>query len=59
MVKEQEIDLLVLGAHGHRLLADLALGSTVSPVVHRLTIPVLVVPGKPPAQLAMERSTTV
>ena len=47
IVKDQGIDLLVLGGHGHRLLADLALGSTVSPVLHRLTIPVLVVPGKP------------
>lgn len=46
IVKEQDIDLLVLGGHGHRWLADLALGSTVSPVLHRLTIPVLVVPGK-------------
>ncbi len=46
IVKEKEIDLLVLGGHGHRWLADLALGSTVSPVLHRLTIPVLVVPGK-------------
>jgi manganese transport protein len=45
IVKEQQIELLVLGAHGHRLLADLALGSTVSPLLHRLTIPVLVVPG--------------
>ncbi len=43
---EQGLDLLVLGAHGHRFLADLALGRTVSPVLHRLGIPVLVVPGR-------------
>jgi manganese transport protein len=42
--REQGLDLLVVGAHGHRFLADLALGETVSPVLHRLTIPVLVVP---------------
>ena len=30
--------------HGHRFLADLALGQTVTPVLHRLNIPVLVVP---------------
>ncbi len=42
---EQHIDLLVVGTHGHRFFADLALGSTVSPVLHRLPIPVLVVPG--------------
>jgi manganese transport protein len=44
IVTEQKIDLLVLGAHGHRFLADMALGQTVSPVLHRLKIPVLVVP---------------
>lgn len=44
IAKEQGLDLLVLGTHGHRLLADLALGRTVSPVLHKLTIPVLVVP---------------
>jgi manganese transport protein len=41
---EQRLDLLVLGTHGHRFLADLALGQTVNPVLHRLSIPVLVVP---------------
>jgi manganese transport protein len=41
---EQHVDLLVLGTHGHRFLADLALGETVSPVLHRMRIPVLVVP---------------
>ncbi len=43
---EQKLDLLVVGAHGHQFLADLALGQTVAPLLHRLTIPVLVVPGK-------------
>jgi manganese transport protein len=38
------LDALVLGAHGHGLIGDLALGHTVSPVLHRLAIPVLVVP---------------
>jgi manganese transport protein len=41
---ESHFDVLVLGTHGHRLLGDLALGQTVSPVVHRLSIPILVVP---------------
>src|SRR5262249_21355825 len=44
IAQEQQLDLLVLGTHGHRFFADLALGETVSPVLHRLTIPVLVVP---------------
>jgi manganese transport protein len=47
IANEQELDLLVLGTHGHRFLADLALGQTVSPVLHRLSIPVLVVPTRP------------
>jgi manganese transport protein len=46
IVKEHRLDLLVLGTHGHRFLADLALGQTVSPVLHRLQIPVLVVPSR-------------
>jgi manganese transport protein len=44
IAQEQHFDLLVLGTHGHRFFADLALGQTVSPVLHRLAIPVLVVP---------------
>ena len=38
------LDLLVVGTHGHRFFADLALGQTVAPVLHRLAIPILVVP---------------
>jgi manganese transport protein len=44
LVKERGLDLLVLGAHGHRFVGDLVLGQTVAPVLHRLAIPVLVVP---------------
>jgi manganese transport protein len=49
LTEERHLDLLVLGTHGHRFLADMALGRTVSPVLHRLTIPVLVVPSRPQA----------
>jgi manganese transport protein len=45
--RDEQLDLLVLGTHGHRFLADLALGQTVAPVLHRLSIPVLVVPSRP------------
>jgi manganese transport protein len=41
---ERGLDVYVLGAHGHGFLADLALGHTVAPILHRLPIPVLVVP---------------
>jgi manganese transport protein len=46
IAQEEQLDLLVLGTHGHGFFADLALGRTVSPVLHRLTIPVLVVPAR-------------
>jgi manganese transport protein len=44
LARGEGLDLLVLGTHGHRLLSDLALGQTVSPVLHQLSIPILVVP---------------
>jgi manganese transport protein len=44
IAEEHHLDLLVVGTHGHRFLADMALGQTVSPVLHRLKIPVLAVP---------------
>jgi manganese transport protein len=47
LAKERGLDLLVLGAHGHGLVGDLVLGETVAPVLHRLSIPVLVVPPGP------------
>ena len=37
-------ELLVLGSHGHRGVADLVHGTTVEQVRHRVRIPVLVVP---------------
>jgi len=46
IAQEQHLDLLVVGSHGHRFLADLALGQTVAPLLHRLHIPVLVVPSR-------------
>ena len=38
-----QVDMLVMGSHGHRLLGDLLWGETVDPVRHRAGIPVLVV----------------
>lgn len=43
LTKEQDIDILVMGGHGHRGISDLLFGSTVSPVRHQLDIPVIVV----------------
>lgn len=42
-VKAFEADLLVMGAHGHKALKDILLGTTVDAVRHSLKIPVLVV----------------
>jgi len=40
---ENKLDLLVMGAHGHKGLKDLIFGTTVESVRHKVTIPVLVV----------------
>jgi manganese transport protein len=50
IARDNGFDLLVLGSHGHRFLADMALGRTVTPLLHRLTIPVLVVPTRGKAE---------
>lgn len=43
IVKEENIDLLVIGAHGHSGLKDFIYGETVNTVRHELKIPVLIV----------------
>jgi manganese transport protein len=43
MVAREHIDLLVMGAHGHGPLGDILFGSTVTPVRHRVKVPVFVV----------------
>jgi manganese transport protein len=43
IVKEEEADMLVLGAHGHSGLKDFIYGETINTVRHELKIPVLVV----------------
>ncbi len=46
IAKEEKLDLLILGSHGHKALADLVFGSTVSVVQHSIgDIPILVVKG--------------
>lgn len=42
-MESEGIDLLVMGAHGHTFMGDVLFGSTVTPVRHRVRIPVLVV----------------
>ncbi len=43
VVGQQNIDLLVMGAHGHKGFKDLMFGTTVDAVRHRINIPVLVI----------------
>jgi manganese transport protein len=43
IAKEKNIDLLVMGGHGHRGLKDLIFGTSISKVRHELKIPVLVI----------------
>ncbi|WP_231459876.1 Nramp family divalent metal transporter [Pedobacter sp. Leaf132] len=40
---KNDIDLLVMGAHGHKGLKDLIFGTTVDAVRHRVNIPVLII----------------
>ncbi len=43
IVKEEQAELLVMGAHGHSGIKDLVYGETINHVRHELKIPVLVV----------------
>jgi nucleotide-binding universal stress UspA family protein len=40
---EEEVDLIAMATHGHRLLNDILRGSTADRVRHHVTIPVLMV----------------
>ena len=40
-VKEKHCDLVAMGTHGHKLLADIVLGETASRVQHSISVPVL------------------
>ncbi|MBE7177179.1 MAG: Nramp family divalent metal transporter [Mucilaginibacter polytrichastri] len=42
-VNELHLDLLVMGAHGHKALKDVLFGTTVDAVRHRVDIPVFIV----------------
>jgi manganese transport protein len=43
---EKGCDLVAMGTHGHRLVGDLFLGSTASPVQHSVDVPVLLLRAK-------------
>jgi manganese transport protein len=43
VARELRPDLIVMGAHGHRGIKDIVLGTTINAVRHELDIPILVV----------------
>lgn len=43
ITRKNNLDLLVMGAHGHKGVKDLILGTTVNSVRHQVAIPVLIV----------------
>jgi manganese transport protein len=45
-IQEKGCDLVAMGTHGHRGVADLFLGSTASPVQHSVDVPVLLLRAK-------------
>jgi manganese transport protein len=43
IVKDYNADILVMGAHGHRMLKDIIFGTTIDTVRHNVTVPVMIV----------------
>lgn len=43
IVKEKNLELLVMGAHGHKGISDLIFGTTVDTVRHKVNIPILII----------------
>jgi manganese transport protein len=46
LVRQEKIDLLIAGGHGHRRISDILRGETINGVRHALAIPVLAVRGR-------------
>ena len=43
IVKEKQCDILIMGAHGHKTIKDILLGTTIDEVRHQIRIPLLIV----------------
>ncbi|MGE9617062.1 MAG: Nramp family divalent metal transporter [Solitalea-like symbiont of Acarus siro] len=43
IIEEVKANLLIMGAHGHKLVKDMLLGSTIDSLRHKLNIPILIV----------------
>jgi nucleotide-binding universal stress UspA family protein len=46
-VKESDADFVILGSHGHGMIASLLLGSVAEGMVRKATVPTLIVPAPP------------
>jgi nucleotide-binding universal stress UspA family protein len=46
-VKESKADLVILGTHGHGVIASLLLGSVAEGMVRKASVPTLIVPALP------------
>lgn len=46
-VKESSADFVVIGSHGHGVIASLLLGSVAEGMVRKATVPTLIVPATP------------
>ncbi|MFB6340085.1 Nramp family divalent metal transporter [Saccharicrinis sp. FJH62] len=43
IIEDKDIDLLIMGAHGHKGIKDLVFGTTVDAVRHRIKIPLFII----------------
>jgi manganese transport protein len=44
IARKQELELIIVGSHGHKFISDLIYGSTIDGVRHALKLPVLAIP---------------
>jgi len=54
-VKDHDIDLVVMGSHGHGALANLALGSVATKCIARLEVPIMIVRKSPRRKPSVKR----
>lgn len=46
VAEEEQVDLIALASHGHRLIGDILHGSTIDAVRHKAAVPLFIVPPK-------------
>jgi len=44
LVEKDKIEMIILGSHGHKLIDDMILGSTVDELRHKVRVPILAIP---------------